>query len=208
MCALRCLPSRLSTMPKIINKPHLVILLPLLAASLSSCALIEPRDSDSKTTRIEHWLYGASEQREEAVALLNRFKVLDSLPANKLKAAHKSAERLFSKQPTLAARLQLAWLLAMKNTGFQDIPRAAKLLNTKRKSNKQEQQPEVLDDLVYLIRRMVEEQRLQRDNYRRVVTALNAEREISRELATKIKDLTLIEESMIQRKSHPETELR
>ena len=187
---------------------RLAILLPLLAVSLSACALFEPRDNESQLTRIEHWIYGETGQRDEALMLLNWFKVAGSLSGKELKAAHRLAERKFSKQPTTVTRLQLAWLLAMKNTGFQDIPRAAKLLSIKRKSSSQGQQTEVLDDLVYLVRHMVMEQKIQQDKNRQVVNALNKEQEASKKLAAKIKDLTQIEESMIQRKPLPETELR
>jgi len=195
-------------MPKIANKPRLIMFLLLLVVSLSACAPFKPHDNESQLASIEHWVYGTTRQREEALMLLNRFKVLDSLSSNQLKAAHKSAERVYSKQPTSIARLQLAWLLAMKNSGFQDIPRAVKLLSIKRKSNSQEQSPDVLNDLAYLMRRMVVEQQLQQDKYQRLSEALNAEREISRNLAIKIKDLTQIEESMIQRQPLLETELR
>ena len=195
-------------MLKVPSMLRLAILLPLLAVSLSACALFEPRDNESQLTRIEHWIYGETGQRDEALMLLNWFKVAGSLSGKELKAAHRLAERKFSKQPTTVTRLQLAWLLAMKNTGFQDIPRAAKLLSIKRKSSSQGQQAEALDDLVYLVRHMVMEQKIQQDKNRQVVNALNKEQEASKKLAAKIKDLTQIEESMIQRKPLPETELR
>jgi len=180
----------------------------LAVLSLSGCAHFEHHGNGSESTATEHWFHGEAEQNKEAMKLLNRFKVLDSLSKKQLKAAHRSAERTFSKQPTVTAQLQLAWLLAMKETGFQDIPRAIKLLNIKRKKSTQEELPEALKDLVYLMQRIVKEQKHQQDRYRRVVNALNKEQQTSRELATKIKDLTQIEESMIQRKPHPETELK
>ena len=207
MFALHCLLARLSTMPKLVNKSYLMILL-LLVVNLSACTHFEQRGNESQSTKTGHWLYGEAEQHKEAMKLLNRFKTLDSLPANQLKAAHKSAERTFRKQPTTSARLQLAWLLAMKNTSFQDIPRAAKLLIIKRKSKNQEKPSKALNDLAYFIRRMVEEQKFQQDRYRRVVKALDKEQKTSRKLATKIEDLTQIEESMIQRKPLPKTELK
>jgi len=191
----------------IVNKPHLMMLL-LLIVNLSACTLFEQRSNNLQSTKTERQLYGEAVQYKEAMLLLKRLKALDNLPANQLEAARKSAERMFKKKPTLAARLQLAWLLAMKNTSFQNIPRASKLLGVKPKSKSQKQPPEILNNLLYLVRRMVVEQKLQQDKYRQVVEALNTERETSGNLATKIKDLTQIEESMIQRKPLPEAELK
>ena len=207
MFALHCLQTQLSMMPKTAS-PHLTILWLLLVVSLSACSSFELRNNESQPVSIEHWVNGETGQRDEVLMLLNWFKVLDSLSPNQLKAAHRSAERIFSKLPTPVTRLQLAWLLTLKNTGFQDLPRAAKLLSIKQKSDAQGQQPEVLNDLVYHIQHMVVEQKLQQDKHRQVVDALNKERKTSKILATKIKDLTQIEESMIQRKPLPETELR
>ena len=216
MFALHCLWMRLSPMPKTTSVRHLAILFPLLAASLSACTLFEPRDDESwSPARVEHTAYGETEQHEEVLMLLNRFKILDSLSSEQLQAAHTAAERTFSEEPTPVARLQLAWLLTMKNTGFQDVRRAAKLLDISQESDSQETQPVVLNDLVHVIRSMVVDQKLQRDKHKQMVKALGKERSTNSKLAAKIEklekkieDLTQIEESMIQRKPLPETELR
>jgi len=194
-------------MLKPVNKPRLMLLL-LLVASLSGCAHLEQHGSKSQSTETGQWFQGEAEQHKEAMELLSWFKALDGLSKKQLKAAYKSAERTIRKQPTVTAQLKLAWLLAMKNTSFQNIPRALNLLKSKRINRTQEKLPQALNDLVYLMRRMVKEQEHQQDRYRRVVAALNNEQQTSRKLATKIKDLTQIEESMIQRKPLPETELK
>ena len=210
MFVLHCQQTWLSMMLKRVSKSYLsfMMFLLLLVIGLSACTSSEPRN-DSQSVKIEDWVYGKTGQHEAVLMLLNRFKVLGGLSSKKLKAAYKSAERMFSKQPTTVTRLQLAWLLAMKDTRFQNIPRATKLLmNIKQKKGVQKKQSDALNDLVYLVRRIVAERKYEEDKRRLMVKELDEERKISIKLATKIKDLTQIEESMIQRKPLPEIELR
>lgn len=180
----------------------------MLLATISGCAIFEKHATDSRVTKIEQWIGGDDSEQEDALSLLDWFKTVDNMPPKMLEATHKSVEREFSKKPTKVTRLKLAWLLTMNNTGFQDVARAAALLNSKHKNHDRGRQSDAINNLEHLIQNSVLKQKHQHDKYRQVVELLNKEQETSKQLEAKIKDLTQIEKSMIQRKSLPEAEIR
>ncbi len=212
MYASRCLWTRVSPKVRAPKVARLLLLVSLVLASLSGCSIVEQRDDELPLVAR---VYGDREQCEETMILLNQFRILDNLSEAELQSVHRTLETSYAEAPIPATRLQLAWLLSIRDSGFQDIPRAIELLDMSQETESEGLASIAFNDLAYVVRRTLMEQKLQQDEHRRIRKALDNERNTNSKLAKtieklekKIEDLTQIEESMIQRKPLPETELK